>query len=353
MITISRSAVATRKLCPMKRYWAYHAPAPEGMAPTTPSVGGLSPVTEGSALAKLRGQWFHSLMAHAIRGRDLDVAIDDEGGRPDELPLEQHVLVRRAIRGWLHVRAPQLLADYAVQSTEAEWQWSLDPLVTQTLRLDAILRHRETDRLLILDYKTLSRPDTNWIDRLRDSDQTHLYLQALTERTEEPGIAMQYEGILLGTYDAETQQQKSPFVSAYHKHGVLSPTWSAGSTRISTLDWPDDQWLAWAEPVLPALYCTTGPLAPPPAQLLATKRATLHAELQWADTLAQLDAAPDEDTRAYLREALIERHPDSCLKYGRGHACPYVPLCWHGAVPDTDTYVPRTDHHAPKETPDE
>lgn len=347
MITISRSAVATRKLCPMKRYWAYHAPHPD--LPVETQVGGLTPVTEGSALAKLRGQWFHTLMAHVIRGRDLDAAIADEGGRPDTLPLEQHVLIRRAIRGWLQVRGTALLADYAVQSTEAEWEWSLDPLVTQTLRLDAILRHRETDRLLILDYKTLARPDTNWIDRLRDSDQTHLYLQALTERTEELGIAMQYEGIILGTFDAETQQQKSPFVSAYHKHGVLSPTWSAGSTRVSTLDWADDEWLTWITPVLPSLYCTTGPLAPPPDQLLATKRATLHAELQWADTLAQLDAVPDEYTRAYLREALIERHPDSCLKYGKGHACPYVPLCWHGAYPDIDTYQSRTDHHAPKE----
>lgn len=343
MIHISRSAVAARKLCPMKRYWAYHATHPD--LPAEGQVGGLTPLVDPSGRAKSRGTLFHALMERAVLGQDLDQLPPELTGGMEE---EQVVLCRRAAKGWLHQRGTLLLTEYAVQSTEAEWAWSLDPYITQHLRLDVILRHRETGELLILDYKTLARPDSNWIDRLRHSDQTHLYLQALTERTEEP-VAMQYEGILIGSY--EDGVQKSPFVLAYEKHGHLSPRWSAGSTKVSLLSWTDDQWLAWAleHQLLPTLYCTTGPLAPPVAQLLATKAATIQAELLWADTIAQLDAAPEEETRRARRERLIERYPDSCLKFGKGYACPYGTLCWGGAQPDAETFTPRIDHHQPKE----
>lgn len=343
VIKVSRSAVVTRKTCAMKRYWAYHAPHPD--TPSTAQIGGLTPTVDASADAKARGSLFHALMEAATNGQDIDAAAAAYPV-PDLSPTLV-ALCRRAAKGWRQVRA-EFLTEYQPISAEMEWEWAMSPFVTQTLRLDQILRHRATDELLIVDYKTLGRPDDNWVYRLWHSDQTHLYVQALIERTHEP-VAMQYEGIIIGTY--EKGVYKSPFVSAFVKHGHLSAKWVPGATRLDISHWPDDQWMAWIteQQGLHDLYCTTGLIQPTTAALLATKNATAHAELQWADTLADLQTASDEETRALWRETRIEKNPEACYKYGRGYACPYVPLCWHGQRPDMDTFTPRADHHATRE----
>jgi hypothetical protein len=340
---ISRSAVVTRKLCPMKRYWGYHAPHPEA-APGTAGQG-LAPLLEGNGLAKHRGTLFHGAMEVVVQGGDLDAYVAEAGAA---LGLEQQVLVRRAAKAWSRWRSPAFKHAYVPLSAEQEWTWALTPLVHQALRMDLILEQTGTGDLLILDYKTLSKPDPNWADRLRHSEQTHLYIQALKERTGRE-VAMQYEGLVIGRH--EDGIQKSPFVSAFLKHGVLTSGWVSGATRIPTLDWDDARWLQWAEDEgLPdQLLCSTGRLSPPPHQLLATKRATAHAELQWADTIARLEAEPDSAARAMLRETLIERAPDACLKYGLGYACPYAGLCWQGHQPDGESFTARRDHHTPQE----
>jgi len=345
MIVVSRSAVITRKACAMKRYWAYHAPHPD--APLDAPVRGLTPTMEGNALAKLRGTLFHNTMEQVVQGHDIDAYVA-EAGAP--LGLEQQTLVRRAAKAWSRWRSPDLRDRFAPLSAEQEWSWAMSPFIAQALRMDLILSDRETGELRILDYKTMSRPDPNWTDRLAHSEQTHLYIQALKERTGRE-VSMQYEGIIIGKY--EDGIQKSPFVSAFSKHGSLSAQWASGSQRIPTLDWSDDQWFEWAEAqsLQSQLLCSTGRISPSPQQLLATKNATAYAELQWADTVARLDAEPDPEAQRLLRETLIERNPDACLKYGVGHACPYVGLCWHGHQPDADTFTVRIDHHEVKETP--
>jgi RecB family exonuclease len=343
MITVSRSAVITRKTCAMKRYWAYDAPHPD--APPDTHARGLTPTMEGNALAKLRGTLFHNTMEQVVQGGDIDAYVA-EAGAP--LGPEQQALVRRAAKGWSRWRSPQLRDRFVPLSAEQEWTWALTPFVAQALRMDLILDDRETGELRILDYKTLSKPDPNWTDRLAHSEQTHLYIQALRERTGRE-VSMQYEGIIIGRH--EDGSQKSPFVSAFSKHGQLTGQWSSGAQRVPTLSWSDDEWLTWAEAQgLPdQLFCSTGRISPSPHQLLATKHATAHAELQWADTLAQLEAEPDPEAQRLLRETLIERNPDACLKYGIGYACPYAGLCWHGHRPDAETFTVRIDHHEVKE----
>lgn len=345
MIHFSRSAVITRKTCPMKRYWAYHAPHPD--APEDAPVRGLTPRLEGNALAKLRGTFFHGAMEQVVQGLPLDPYIEREGAA---LGPEQQTLVRRAATAWSRWRSPELRDRFVPLSAEQEWTWALTPLVHQSLRMDLILDDRETGELRILDYKTLSKPDPNWTERLAHSEQTHLYIQALKERTGRD-VTMQYEGIIIGRH--EDGVQKSPFVSAFQKHGVLVPGWVSGATRVSTLDWSDDQWFEWAEAhgLQSQLLCSTGRISPHPRQLLATKNATAHAELQWADTIARLEAEPDPEAHALLRETLIERNADACLKYGIGYACPYGGLCWQHQRPDADTFSVRIDHHEVKETP--
>lgn len=347
-IMVSRSAIVTRKLCEMKRYRAYHELHPD--MPATDQVGGMAPTKDASGTAKLRGTWFHGCMERLIRGDDWESYLNTEINAPmiaamltgDDaqaaMMKEQITLIRRAVIGWKEQRG-HILNDFTPVSAEEEWTWSMHPLVGQTLRLDQIWRRKSDNQLLIVDFKTMSRPDANWINRLKDSDQTHLYIQALTERTQEPVLGMQYEGIILGKF--EDGVQKSPFVRAWQGSLGWSPTWKPGK-KMEPLQMVDHEWLDWAKltGILPDLYCTTGPLSPPSSQLLQTRDATVNAEITWADKIARIEANPS------LLPTLVERSPDACLKYGAGYACPYVDLCWHGAQPDLDTFTPRIDHHA-------
>lgn len=363
-ITVSRSAIATRKLCPAKRFNAYHRLHPD--YDSTTQVGGISPIDETtSGWAKTRGQLIHTCLDMAIKGRDWETWLSQQPPMLPEPfgtlpPTEQQLwlpLIRRAVKGWLAVRwegAGQLKQDFEPVSAEEEWSWQLHPLLAQSLRMDQIWRRRSDRGLMIVDFKTLSRPDANWIDRLRNSDQTHLYVQALVERTQEPVIGIQYEGIILGSEDKDGRH-KSPFINFYSKGAGLWTKWSAGSAYYSSTHMDDEVWEGMVSGELNDLYCTTGPLYPPPAQLLQTKDATIQAEVDWADKMARLEACAQEfgvDSQEYesLKGRLVERNSDACLKFGWGYACPYMGLCWDAQQPDVESFQPRVDHHAPNET---
>lgn len=352
MITyISRSAVVARKTCEMKRFWNYHArPFHDEV------VAGIVPRESSprSELPRVRGQIFHEAAAKLFAGEDWITYVNTECSaklHPDVHPAEQAALIRRALLGWTVVRA-EVLADYTVVSAEQEWSWALTPELHQSLRLDRILRRNDDGTLLIFDFKTMKSPDPNWVERLQNSEQTHLYIQALKERSAEWVMGMMYDGLIIGSLDDEGHQ-KSPFVRAYRKRdGSLSAKYVAGAPQVSTLDWTDQDWLAWAKEtqILGDLYCTTGPLLPPSDQLLATKANTIGAETRWTERLAALRAVGEAygfDSEDYLDlfHQSVERNPDACLKYGREHACPYHSLCWQGAYPDPDLFVSREDHH--------
>jgi hypothetical protein len=340
MITISRSAVVTRKTCQMKRYWNYHA-QPFGDT-LTPGIVPLN-ASPRSQLPKIRGQIFHDAAAKLWANAPWQDWVTDtcRARLAPEMAEEQATLIRRALLGWTVVRG-EMLNDYAVVSAEQEWTWNITPDVRQALRLDRILRRNDDGTLAIFDFKTLRAPDKNWIERLQHSEQTHLYIQALKSRSEEWVAGMIYDGIIIGSLD-EDNHQKSPFVRAYRRKDLtLSPKYVAGAPSVSTLDWPDEQWLEWSQHtgILPELYCTTGPLLPTSAQLMQTADATAEAERRWALTLEEVAEQPEALTR------LIERNPDACLKYGVEYACPYHGLCWRDEWPDDTQFVSREDHHA-------
>lgn len=362
-IQVSRSAIVTRKLCEMKRYRNYHQPHPDAPSGLI-QVGGLVPVQDKDAshMAKQRGIWLHGCMEQLLKGNDWEAWLQSQvtpqqvasllTGTSSAILQEQILLVRRAVIGWVKQRG-HLLDLYTPISSEDEWTWSMSPFVAQTLRMDQIWRRKSDGQLLIVDFKTLGRVDANWIDRLRNSDQTHLYIQALTERSGERIGGIQYEGIVIGKF--EEGVQKSTFTGGYTKTGwngagggIVRAKWMAGAGWASTAAWTDDTWLAWAsqEGVLTTNYITTGPLNPPANQLIQTRDATCQAELEWADKIAQIEAAVDAEDQERLLNKLVERNADACLKFGMGYACPYMDLCWNGAQPDAESFDPRVDHHA-------
>lgn len=362
-ILISRSAVATRKLCEMKRFNGYHRLHPD--YDPTKQVGGIQPLDEmAGGFVKVRGQLIHGCLDLAIKGEDWLAWLSKQPpfmpepfgtlqGREKELWL---TLIRRVVSGWMDVRWSQLQKDYEPVSAEQEWQWVLHPLVAQSLRMDQIWRRRSDGHLLIVDFKTLAQPDMNWIDRLRNSDQTHLYIQALVERTQEPVLGIQYEGLLLGkksTAKSDAFQWNSPWVNRWLKGGILQHKFQTGASHIWTLNLPDSDVVSSmkAENLYESQFVTTGPMYPPPNQLLQTRDATVEAEVQWADKIARLEVCAREfgvDSSEYesLLARLVERSSDACLKFGIGYACPYMSLCWDGQQPDPGSFQPRIDHHA-------
>lgn len=349
MIFISRSAVVTRKTCEMKRFWNYHA---KPFAQEVPGIV-LKETTPKSQLPKVRGQIFHEAAAKMFAQEDWATYIDKACAEllPPELVQEQSVLIRRALLGWSIVRQ-EVLQDYEVVSAEQEWTWNLNPEVAQSLRLDRVLRRKEDGNLAIFDFKTMKSPDRNWIERMQNSEQTHLYIQALKERTNEWVLGMIYDGLIIGSLDEEGHQ-KSPFVRAYRKKdGSYSAKYVAGAPAVLTLDWPDSKWLEWIQQsgMLNELYCTTGPLLPTTEQLMRTKAATASAELRWHKRTQYLEEIENNfglESEEYQNafETLVERNPDACLKYGWEYACPYHKLCWGGEIPTEDIFTSREDHH--------
>ncbi len=371
MIRISRSAVATRKLCPMKRYWEYHAPHPD-----VPEAGPVGIRPTGLVRAELsRGTLLHAMIEQGLRAQQQHSghseqttpamaaieAVADDAMEGLELSRPEIAMIRRAAKGWFVFEYPRIAQEYLLLSTEEEWQWAMSPLITQNLRMDSLWKHRHNGTLMILDYKTMASMDVSWIMRMRLSEQTHLYIQALKERTQAHNIHMQYEAIVLGRTEdrGPGALPRGPLTNVYlTAHGEMtfdvrrSPAGAKGRHPIP-VGVTDPEWLALVtrEGVQDSIYATSGPLMIPAVHLLATKAATVMAEMRWADTIAQIEAAPSPEVRQLRVETLVERCSDACVKYGMARPCPYHELCWDQVAPDSD-FAPRIDHHAAKETPD-
>ena len=300
-----------------------------------------------------RGKILHSAAEVMWRGGDWRTVVAEGIALiPEEFRAEQHVLIRRALLGWQHQRG-ELLSHYEVVSAEAEWKWTMDQAVQQALRLDRVLRRKDDGLLGILDFKTMTSMPYGWISKMRNSEQTHLYIQALKERSGEYVLGMIYEGIVVGKLNAQNKPN-SPFVQAFEKpNGDVSLAYGAGWRRFATLDWDDQQWLDLAvrSGVLETLYVTSGPLLPPDRVLLQTKSATVNAEIVWDENISAINGLADEfgegsEEHQAAIEQLIERNPDACMKFGEDYSCSYISHCWDGAMIDEDTYMPREDHHA-------
>ncbi len=347
MIRVARSHITTRKKCETRRFLT-----------TDINDGGVEPL-EGEwvsdrKLAVTRGQLIHSCAELKWRGEDWASNLKQECEKlfaPDVRQLHE-TLIRRAFLGWLHCRYQYYLDHFDLMSAEKEWEWQVSDLLTIPLRMDKIVRKKDNQLLGIVDFKTMSSISINWVQRMHNDDQTHLYLQALKEKSGEQVCGIAYEGIVLGKWESEDKVQKSPLVSGYqsNKTGKISAKWSAGSQLVSLLDYSDEKWMEWIlkQDQLKELYPTTGFILPPNNQLVQTKNATIIGELNHYDKVLQVNEAKSfygADSLEYnnLIDELFERNSDDCLKYGWGHKCPFYQYCWE--YKSLDGFTKRTDHH--------
>lgn len=313
-----------------------------------------------AALPKVRGAIFHNLSLAIIEGADAHEwqkqLTEESRVFPSEIRTVQATLIRRAMLGWEKFRGGYWRQHFDVISAEKEWTWPITPAILQPLRLDKILRRKADRRLGIFDYKTLGSVDPNWIQRLELSDQTHLYVQALKERSGESILGICYDGIVIGKFSKGWH--RSPFVMGYMKNGQVTTKYSSGAEAFDLTTYSDEKWWEWIEKQkidLAELYPTTDFLHPPPQMLLHTKYATGLAEERWGSLTDLLEAAREQygesdSNYTYLLQS-VEKNPEQCLKYGLDYACPFVQQCWRG-FPVDDQFEPRIDHHG-EESEDE
>lgn len=352
---ISRSAMSTRKACEMKGYLTYYYRR-TGVTPRdfTEQSGQVSM----SALPKVRGTIFHELSLAIVQGATMqDIATltaEKSAVLPDAIRPVQSALIRRAMIGWERTRGAWWREHFDVISAEDAWTWQLSPVIAQPLRMDKILKRKDDGLLGIFDFKTLTSADPNWARRMEITDQTHLYVQALKEYSNEWILGMCYDGVIVGSMYKGVQ--KSPLVTGYSKHNVLSPKWSSGCTTVDLSAMPDDEWLSWIQSypdTLEDLYCTTEFLNPPPTLLLHTKASMARAEEEFQHRVNIVETIREhhgEDSDHYIESmGLIEKNPDQCYKYGVDYACPFVFQCWHGHKVD-DNFEARKDHHEKEDT---
>ena len=352
MTLISRSAIVTRKQCETKRYRTYEFRG-TGIVPKDFTRKADDDVNLAS-LPKVRGAIFHSISLAIVEGAEksdwVDLLAHEALVLPDAIRAQQTTLIRRAMLGWDLIRGPWWRTHFDVISAEKEWIWQLTPTIGQPLRLDKILRRKDDGFLGIFDYKTMGAIDPNWIQRHEISAQTHLYVQALKERSNEFVLGICYDGVLIGKM--KNGSQNSPFVQGYRTDGgKISPKWQYGREVVDLTQYDDDKWLDWIHhkaKMLEDLYVTSGFVNPPSAQLLHTKAATGRAEEEWAERIESVEvirATYGEDSPEYATAlSTLEKNDEQCLKYGVDYACPFVEQCWHG-LPFDATFEPRKNHH--------
>lgn len=349
-IRVSRSAITTRKQCEMKRYLTYHF-RKKGIVES--DFIEKDKIISMASLPKVRGQIFHSTSLDIIRGHQnwKEQLSQNCAVLPVSVRFHQETLIRRAMIGWELVRGPHWRDNFDVMSSEESWEWELASGIVEPIRMDKVLRRKDDGLLGIFDYKTLSSVDPNWTRRMEVSDQTHLYIQALKEKSGEWCMGMCYDGVVIGSMKSGIQ--RSPFITGYEKGGKITGKWSAGSSLVDISSYSDEKWLEWMLKqgrLLYDLYTTTEFINPPAAVLLHTKQATGRAEIEFHERVRAIEGIRTdygEQSAEYSScLPLLERNGEACYKYGIEFACPFTGVCWDGqTIDDDDVFEERVDHH--------
>jgi hypothetical protein len=374
-VKLDRSRVVARQTCAKRRYLEYDYKGT-----------GVSPLQTGDALSF--GIALHNIMqrvlTYAKDGTPIDWdAINAEvtvpyaqqvlvkcnadanyKGDPMHKANEQGYLLEMLAYGWAQQRLPKLMEEYDIVSIEQEFEVGLVADVKLMLRIDAVLRHKATGLLYILDFKSLSNLTDDWMVKQEHSAQSSLYIFALEQASGEYVAGIMYEGLAKGISRTE-KSEFSPWQGMKLQVTPLCYVYTDGTNvkheYTKAKGWKKVQ--AWHMhsvkehyEVLRALYegdlpqfCVVPPVRPAQHALDRTVKQTIVAEREYYAKVTQVNAAfaQGQDIRAQeLEDALFELSYGSCYKYGASHACPFTGVCHGGASPDDETlFVPRTPHH--------
>lgn len=354
----------------MLRYIGYHLPnkpeEPAGLAPKFPgySFGIGLVVHRGLEVLLKTGGDIEAALAATEPELDLYFNMD---------PLtrgEMSALCQGMVYGWWRQRYPVLTADYAVEKVEETYTWNVNDDFSYTFRVDSLLRRRDDDRLLILDFKTAKKCDSEWARLFEHDLQPILYNRALEEILGVTNLlGMQFEGLVKGHHRVDTARkspfygmtiQYSPYCYGYESNsGDLQAEYHASLTRVRSWEkLPVARWydeviapsreaeglFAVVPEVKPGAYITEATLAS-----VLSEEALFNAKVQRCHHIAANHPAVLYTTE----NQLFERHTQHCLKYGSDYRCFAYDLCWTAGVrdnPEEANLIPRQPNHATEET---
>jgi len=317
---ISRSALETLFECEQKRYFNYDY-----------NTKGI-------------------VSSRALFDTDLGIAVHDslyesflsEGDyrytHKAELSQEDNVLVDGLTLTFQRDILPTLLDQYDVVSLEQEWTTPVpNSDMHLALRMDAILRHKATGQLEILDYKT--KKALGWIkdSQYKFNLQTALYTWALEQHTQEEIRGITYiifekgEVKLDKSKTFEHRIRHSPYCYGYKsEHDAYQVKWSKGWKKFQT--WTEFETDRWVNKIMDEEDRRNTFMVIPELKLDPGVRKLM------------IDNAIAKELN-YQIDGPLSRNHQACNKFGTEHQCPYFSLCWHGTQPKEE-FTERVDHHS-------
>lgn len=377
MIEISRSEVDTRATCETKNFNEYHygGTGLSRVAQSLPLSSGIA-LHEANARVLLAGgasPVLDAAIQHGLNAYQEKVLKRGLQNHPKDLVKftvgEQRALIEALVRGWVRYRVPDLLEHYEVIEVEREHRVHLAFEVYQNIRFDATLRPRGTNYVVVMDEKSTANESADWAERLRRSNQTHLYVPAAEDIYGMYAAGVQYEGMFKGARRKGTGKwedrklqgsqlvygYKGPSktgVTAYQVEGTTKKGWEKFAVweepGLTIADWMDN----YISPdVLSGLYQSVPPWRPLESDMEDNRKLLAKREIEWRQKIEpgiKLSLTAPEEVPEWTSKNLLKNR-EACLKFGGDHRCPMWDICYDRTVAGdplgSGLYEPRKDHH--------
>ncbi len=287
---------------------------------------------------------------------------------------EQSDLLHLLLVGWKKYRLPAITKQYEVVSVEQEWRYTfmpgdylpanyaaiLRPLVLP-LRIDALLKHKDTGVHFILDFKTAGRVSDDWNTALDNSLQSCLYLEAAERYIGEYLGGIFYAGAVKGKRELD-KAKSSPYQGKVIQYGSFLYGWRdkagkvhkeyvTGRTRhyIPRSDVSFEVSLRAIEDAgfnIQSYFPITVPWKPMNTRSVVAQQ--IVAENNYQGELEMLwEHDPITPEFKAAEGMLMEQSLTNCFKYGTKNPCQFVSICHHSMEEEEidSMYETRIDHH--------
>jgi len=253
-IFTDRTRIETYETCPRKRWWLFEVGG-RGLEPVrlvawpllTGSLihKGIEMVLKGTPLAPAI---YHLQREYEDAVRDYLDALAEEARPTEAAEFRENLdLVEALVRGWIAVGLPRLLADYEILAVEQEGQatFLVDGCEIALLTRSDLIVKRLTDGVpLLVNFKSVADPSSNWREQWRYDVQTFSEVLAVEQQLGEKLGGVIVEGLVKGKRLDYPQGS-----GQWYFNSPLTHCWyRSGEAELGTPEWaPRYEWVC-AEP---------------------------------------------------------------------------------------------------------
>lgn len=340
MRKVSRSYREERGRCARRAYYRY-------------LYNGKGYDGAGGKLDLKIGLAVHRGMEVLLKTSDIDQAVN-EAGLEAIVQLKGDVsthegqsalhLSQGLVMGWIRARWEDFQARYEVLSVEEEIPpVVLAPSILMPIRIDAVVRERETGLVYVINWKT-SREVKEWTGKWSEEVQAWTEAMGWEDHSGRRVDGVLFEGLYKGPF--RDGVHVSALIYGYKKKMpsgdvVYSPKWASGWTRFNV--WEEFEgglpaWISWLPKAqLEAMF----PTSPPIMKDNEVVRDWLEQWVRWeTDAQHTLDNGSVRDQELYFGQEFSNFN----CKW-----CPFKPVCFKKAtiqdLIEMGKLEPREDHH--------